>query len=89
MQVVIQRYSEFYDTDLRYCFSVVSIFNILFPPTYLVHVNGANLGLAAHHILGKPIAVHGLDVGEDLAGKGLVVLQHVDVLNGDTFRWIL
>ena len=51
--------------------------------TDLIHVDGANFGLASHDIGGEPVAVHGLDVGEDLAGECLVILEDVNVLEGE------
>eukprot|EP00128_Syssomonas_multiformis_P013649 Colp12_sorted_trinity150504_noHs@28031 len=51
------------------------------PKVELVHGDIANLALA-HVGLAELLRAHGLHVGEDLTGKGLVVLEDGDVLEG-------
>ena len=49
------------------------------PVIEFVHVDGSGLLLQSHGILGELVAVHGLDIGEDLSGKGFMIFQDVDV----------
>ena len=49
------------------------------PQVEFACVDCANLLLEAHHLCGEFVAVHGLEIGEDLASKCLMVLKHVDV----------
>ena len=50
------------------------------PKVQFVHGDLADLFAPAHNVLGRPVRVHGLQVGQDLAGEGLVVFEDVNVL---------
>merc|ERR1711973_17592 len=49
------------------------------PWVQLVNGDRAHLILKAQFVLTKPIRIHGLHVGQQLSGKGLVILEHVNV----------